>query len=142
MIPRPLYPLIAFCAIFACLGTAAPGSDGAGAAGKPHAPVIIQKTITVEVMTPDGAWELKIEEIRKVRNELWVFAKVERPANALGALMRSAASDQIVERLPDLATKVYVVGKTWNWTNDESVTWLSKNDASERRRQGERLWRR
>jgi len=93
-------------------------------------------------MTPDGAWELKIEEIRKVRNELWVFAKVERPANALGALMRSAASDQIVERLPDLATKVYVVGKTWNWTNDESVTWLSKNDASERRRQGERLWRR
>jgi len=142
MIPRPLYPLIAFCAIFAVMGTAAPGSDGAGDSGKPHTPAVIQKTITVEVMTPDGAWELKIEEIRKVRNELWVFAKVERPANALGALMRSAASDQIVERLPDLATKVYVVGKTWKWANEEPVTWLSKDDASARRRQGERLWRR
>jgi hypothetical protein len=124
------------------LGTAAPDDGRAGNSDKPSSQSIVQKTITVEVMTPDGAWELKIEEVREVRNELWVFAKVERPNGALGAMMKSVASDQIIERMPDLATKVFVVGKTWSWANDEPVTWLSKNDAYERRRQGERLWRR
>jgi hypothetical protein len=142
MIPRPLYPLLAFCLFFSTLGKAAPDDERSGNSGKPQPHAIVQKTITVEVMTPDGAWELKIEEVRKVRNELWVFAKVERPDGALGAMMRSAASDQIVQRLPDLATKVFVVGKNWTWANDEPVTWLTKSVASERRRQGERLWRR
>ena len=102
MIPRPLYPLLAFCLFFCTLGKAASDDESSGNSGKPQPRAIVQKTITVEVMTPDGAWELKIEEVRKVRNELWVFAKVERPNGALGAMMKSAASDQIVERLPDL----------------------------------------
>jgi len=142
MIPRPLYLVLAFCAFFPGLGAAAPEGGRYESSAKPQSSAVIQKTITVEVMTPDGAWELKIEEVRKVRNELWVFAKVERPSGAIGAMMKSAASDQIVERMPDLATKVFVVGKTWAWANDEPVTWVSKSVASERRREGERLWRR
>lgn len=133
---------MAFCLFFCTPGKAAPDDDRSSDSGKPQSHAIVQKTITVEVMTPDGAWELKIEEVRKVRNELWVFAKVERPNGALGAMMKSAASDQIVERLPDLATKIFVVGKTWSWANDEQVTWLTKTVATERRREGERLWRR
>jgi hypothetical protein len=141
MVPRPLLPLLAFL-VFFNLADAAPPTGRAGNSDKPQAPAIVQKTITVEVLTPDGAWGLQIEEIRRVGSELWVFAKVDRPAGAIGAQMKSAASDEVSERFPDLKTKIYVVGKTWTWANEEPVTWLSRNDAYERRRQGERLWRR
>ncbi len=93
-------------------------------------------------MTPDGAWELKIEEIRQVQGELWVFAKVDRPAGAIGAMMVSAASDQVSGRFPDLKIKTFVVGKTWTWANEEPVTFITATAATERRRQGQRLWRR
>ena len=141
MVPRPLLPLLVFCATFT-LVAAAPVTGRPGPSGKPQAPAIIQKTITVEVLTPDGAWGLEIEEIRRVRDELWVFAKVARPNGAIAAMMRSVAGDTVTSRFPDLATKTFVVGKPWTWANEEPVIWLSKNDAAERRRQGERVWRR
>ncbi len=141
MVPRPLLPLLVFCATFGFVA-AAPVTGRPGPSGKPQAPAIIQKTITVEVLTPDGAWGLEIEEIRRVRDELWVFAKVARPNGVIAAMMRSVAGDTVTSRFPDLATKTFVVGKTWTWANEEPVIWLSKNDAAERRRQGERVWRR
>ena len=141
MVPRPLLPLLVFCATFT-LAAAAPIGGRPGAQDKPQAPAIVQKTITVEVLTPDGGWGLEIEEIRRVRDELWVFAKVARPNGVIAAMMRSVAGDTVTSRFPDLATKTFVVGKTWTWANEEPVIWLSKNDAAERRRQGERVWRR
>jgi hypothetical protein len=141
MVPRPLLTLLAFCAFFA-LADAAPTTGRAGTTDRPQAPAVVQKTITVEVMTPDGAWELKIEEIRQVQGELWVFAKVDRPAGAIGAMMVSAASDQVSGRFPDLKIKTFVVGKTWTWANEEPVTFITATAATERRRQGQRLWRR
>ncbi len=141
MVPRPLIPLLAFC-VFFNLVVAAPEPGRSGNIDRPQAPAIVQKTITVEVLTPDGAWELKIEEVRQVKNELWVFAKVERPNGAIGAMMRSAASDQVSGRFPDVTIKTFVVGKNWTWQNDEAVTWLTNAAAVERRRLGQRLWRR
>ncbi len=141
MVPRPLLTLLVFCA-FLTLANAAPTNGRTGNTDKPQAPAVVQKTITVEVMTPDGAWELRIEEIRQVQSELWVFAKVERPEGAIGAMMVSAASDQVSGRFPDLKIKTFVVGKTWTWANEEPVTFITANAAIERRRQGQRLWRR
>jgi hypothetical protein len=110
---------------------------------RPEPAAVVEKTIAVEVMTPDGAWEIKIEEIRQVQQELWVFARVVRPEGAIAAMMHSAASDQISGRFPDLPLKVFVVGKTWTWANEEPVEWLANSSAlAEKRRQGKRLWRR
>jgi hypothetical protein len=132
-------------ALFAFLNVAdaASPSGRAGNSDRPKAPAVVQKTITVEVMTPDGAWELHLDEIRQVGGELWVFAKVERPEGAIGAMMQSAASDQVSGRFPEMPQKVFVVGKTWKWANEEPVQWLASNgDYAEKRRQGQRLWRR
>lgn len=94
-------------------------------------------------MTPDGAWELHLEEVRQVDGELWVFAKVQRPEDAIGAMMRSAVSDQVSGRFPDLPQKVFVVGKNWKWANEEPVQWIASSSAyAEKRRQGQRIWRR
>ena len=141
MVPRPLLPLLVFCALIG-ISDAAPVAGRNGNYDRPQAPAVIEKTIAVEVMTPDGAWELKIEEIRQVNDELWVFAKVDRPSGAIGAMMVSAASDQVTGRFPDVPVKTFVFGKTWSWKNDEPVTWVTSNAASDRRRMGQRLWRR
>ncbi len=142
MVPRLILTVLALFTVFGA-AQAAPDNGRTGERARPTTPAIVQKTITVEVMTPDGAWELKIEEIRQVGRELWVFAKVERPEGALGALMQSAASDQVSGRFPDLPEKVFVMGKNWTWTNEETVEWLAnRNVATEKRRQGQRLWRR
>ncbi len=141
MVPRLFLPLLVFCASIV-LVAAAPSNGRTGNGDQPQAPSIVQKTIAVEVLTPDGAWVLTIEEVRRVQNELWVFAKVERPEGAIGAMMVSAASDQISGRFPDLKIKTFVVGKTWTWANEEPVTWLSATAAADRRRQGQRVWRR
>lgn len=125
------------------LAVAAPNDWRDGDNNRTVSATPVQKTITVEVMTPDGAWEVTIEEIRQVQKELWVFAKVSRPEGAVGAMMQSAASDQVSGRFPDLPTKTFIVGKTWTWVNEESVQWLPSNTvALDKRRQGQRLWRR
>lgn len=141
MVPRPLLTLLALCACIS-MADAAPVSNRTGNFDRPQAPAVVQKTITVEVLTPDGAWEVKIEEIREVRSELWVFATVNRPDDAIGAMMISAAMDRVEGRFPDLPVKTFVVGKTWTWANKEPVQWVSKNDALAKRRQGKRIWRR
>lgn len=142
MVPRLILTVLALSTVFS-VANAAPDNGRTGDTARPQTVSVVQKTITVEVMTPDGAWELKIEEIRQVGRELWVFAKVERPEGALGALMQSAASDQVSGRFPDLPEKVFVVGKNWSWANEEPVQWLASNNvAAEKRRQGQRLWRR
>ncbi len=144
MVPRLTLTLLAFCASVT-LNLAAPSNGRTGTSGnydKPQAPAVVQKTITVEVMTPDGAWEVRIDEIRRVQEELWVCAKVSRPRDAIGAMMVSAASDQLSGRFPDLPIKTFVEGKTWTWRNEEPVTWLTNAAAAERKRQGQRLWRR
>lgn len=141
MVPRPLLPLLALCT-FAITSEAAPPPGRTGGNERSQPTVYVEKTIGVEVLTPDGAWVVSIEEVRLVQQELWVFAKVERPEGAIGAMMVSAASDQISGRFPDLPVKTFVVGKNWKWTNEEPVTWVTSAAATERRRQGQRLWRR
>lgn len=141
MVPRPLLTLLALCAVFN-LAHAAPTNNASGNFDRPQAPAIVQKTITVEVLTPDGAWVVQIDEIRRVRNELWVFATVNRPEGAIGAMMVSAAIDQVSGRFPDVPIKTFIVGKTWTWANEEPVEWVTKSVAYEKRRQGQRVWRR
>lgn len=142
MVPRPILTMLALFTLLNVATAASNGSRDANGNGAQTAPVV-QKTITVEVMTPDGAWEIKIEEVRQVQRELWVFAKVARPEGAIAAMMQSAAMDEVSGRFPDLPVKTFVVGKTWTWANEEPVQWLpSAGAAAERRRQGQRLWRR
>ncbi len=141
MVPRQLLTLLALCACIS-MADAAPSNNRSGNTDRPQAPEVVQKAITVEVLTPDGAWEVKIDEVRHVNSELWVFATVARPDDAIGAMMVSAAMDRVDGRFPDLPVKTFVVGKTWTWANKEPVQWVSKNEALTMRRRGQRVWRR
>jgi len=104
-------------------------------------PQITDRRIAVQVSVPDAAWTLAIQEIWHVRGELWIFAHVARPGDAVGAMMICTARDEVTARLPDLPSRTFVEGKTWRWTNTEPVEWVS-GDAPvfEKRREGERIW--
>jgi hypothetical protein len=92
---------------------------------------------------PSGAWELTIDEIWRVRGELWVFATVNRPPKAIGAQMICNTFDEVTLRLPDLPLRIFIEGKTWAWENKEKVEWISANaPVFRQRREGDRLWRR
>jgi hypothetical protein len=106
-------------------------------------PTVTNRKIQVEVRVPDGAWAVVIEEIWRVRGELWVFARVERPPGAIGALMICSTMDEITARLPDLPTRTFIVGKTCAWKNTEPVEWIEPNaNIFQLRRDGSRMWRR
>jgi len=116
-------------------------SDSRTAPAKPKG-LIIDRTIHVEARVPDGAWNLTIEEIWRVRSELWVFVRVERPEHGMGAMMICTAEDDATARLPDLPTRIFIVGKTWAWKNTEPVEWIKSNaDVFQQRREGSRVWR-
>ena len=103
----------------------------------------VARVLTLEVAVPDGAWTLQFDEVWRMQGELWVFARVSRPEDALAAQMITRLRAEVAVRLPPLPMKYFVLGKTWEWKNQEEVEWITeRSDAYRNRRRGERLWRR
>jgi len=100
--------------VFCALGSAAPGADAKGRAPE----------IAVVLKVPDGAWKLAIEEVRQVRKELWVLAAVSRDPDVMGISMITTLKAKMKVDAPDLPVKVFVAGKTWNWTGKEPYKFI------------------
>ena len=83
-----------------------------------------KREIAVSVTVPDAAWKLRIDEVWQVKKELWVVATVSRDAGVIGAQVISTLKALVKVEAPDLPVKVFVVGKTWNWGNDEPHTFI------------------
>lgn len=85
-----------------------------------------EKEITVTLTVPDAAYTIAIEEVHKVKNEIWVISKVSRDPNIMGAQVISTIGDTVKASAPDLPMKHFVIGKTWGWKNEEPYT-FTKN---------------
>jgi len=83
-----------------------------------------EREISVSLKAPDGAWKLSIEEVRQVKEGIWVLAKVSREQGAMGIQMITTLKDKVKIEAPDLPVKTFVVGKTWNWKNTEPVKFI------------------
>ncbi|MBD3885326.1 hypothetical protein IFO70_26720 [Phormidium tenue FACHB-886] len=69
-----------------------------------------ERTITAEVEVPSGGYNLEIQNVYAVNNELWVISRLEETnPNAPQAVTR--ASDRIVINAPDMSVRHYIVGK-------------------------------
>jgi hypothetical protein len=69
-----------------------------------------ERTITAEVEVPSGGYNLEIQDVYAVNNELWVISRLEETnANALQATTR--VSDRIVINAPDMPVRHYIVGE-------------------------------
>lgn len=82
--------------------------------------------ISVSVIVPDSAWNVRIQEVYVAGDELWVLSKVSRSQRAVGAQVISTISDAVPLSVPKLKLKHFIVGKTWDWDSEDPHTFLQK----------------
>lgn len=88
--------------------------------------------ITVTLTVPDSAWVISIDEIHQVKDEIWVISTVSRDPNVMGAQVISIVKASVKFAAPDLPVKHFVIGKTWDWKNEEPYTFIKNLKELER----------
>ena len=83
-----------------------------------------EKEITVRLTVPDAAWAIAIDEVHCVGNELWIISTVSRNPDLMGAQVISTVQASLKLAVPDLPLRYFVIGKTWNWKNEEPYTFI------------------
>jgi hypothetical protein len=87
-------------------------------------PALTERDITVSLQAPDTSWSLEIRSIVQVEDELRVVAELSQQRGRMAAMMITTVSDTVSLPLPEFPVSVYVIGKTWNWENEEDVTFV------------------
>ena len=81
------------------------------------------RTITINCTVPSSGWTLEVDEVRRVGDELWVLSRLTKPEGmALSVISTVKASVSL--NAQDLPVKLFMTGKTWNWENDEPITFI------------------
>jgi len=80
--------------------------------------------ITVKLTVPDTAWIISIDDVRKVNNEIWVISKVSKNPDVMGAQVISTIEASAVIDPVDLPVRHFIIGKTWDWENEEPYTFI------------------
>jgi hypothetical protein len=83
-----------------------------------------EREITVTLTVPDAAWVIFINEVHDVKNEIWVISTVSRDPDMMGAQVISVVKASVKCAAADLPVKHFVIGKTWNWRNEEAYTFI------------------
>jgi hypothetical protein len=86
-----------------------------------------ERTITAEVEAPSGGYNLEIQDVYAVNNELWVISRLEEEnPNAPKAIVR--VSDRIVINAPDIPVRQYIVGDRPSGSFNEQYTFISNRE--------------
>lgn len=83
-----------------------------------------EKEITVKLTVPDTTWKIAIDEVYIVEKELWVISRVSQNPDMMGAQVISHIQDSIKLIVPDLLVKHFILGKSWQWENEEPYTFI------------------
>jgi zinc protease len=83
-----------------------------------------EKEITVKLTVPDATWSIAIDAVYEVGDELWVVSIVSHNPDMAGVQMISTVQASLTIAAPDLPVKNFIVGKTWNWKNEEPYTFI------------------
>ncbi|WFB35412.1 hypothetical protein P3T73_14730 [Kiritimatiellota bacterium B12222] len=83
-----------------------------------------EQKLSVKMMVPDATWRLSIDEVVQVEEALWVVASLSQVDGMMGIqVISTVEAEQLIEA-SDLPVKIFVVGKTWAWKNEEPYTFL------------------
>jgi len=100
----------------------------------------VERTITPEVEVPSGGYDLSIQEVYAVNNELWVVSDLEEVApGAPEAVVR--VSDRVVLNAPDMPVRHFIVGERPEGTINEQYTFIdSREDIAPQLNEGRQLY--
>lgn len=104
-----------------------------------------ERTFALTFMAPTTAWKLKIARVYAVGKTPWVIARLTPPAGMAGDALTPVSAHATLAA-PAGEPKYVVLGKTWNWENDEPYEFVdaAKSDAFlktlEKRKDAKLLW--
>ena len=83
-----------------------------------------ESTVSVQLTVPDGGWKIRIDRVYQIPTHLLAVSKLER-SQGLAIQVISQAKDSVKVKAPKLPVRHFVLGKTWNWPNQEPYSFLS-----------------
>ncbi|WP_026072397.1 hypothetical protein [Nodosilinea nodulosa] len=87
----------------------------------------VERTITPEVEVPSGGYDLTVQGVYAVNNELWVVSQLEQvDANAPSEPVR--VSDRVVLNAPDMPVRHFVIGDRPNGSFNEQYTFINSRE--------------
>ncbi|MEI2582632.1 hypothetical protein [Scytonema sp. PRP1] len=87
----------------------------------------VERTITTEVEVPSDGYDLSIQGVYAVNNELWVVSRLEEvDPNVPQADVR--VSDRIVLNAPDTPVRQYIIGDRPEGSFNEQYTFIDSRD--------------
>lgn len=87
----------------------------------------VERTITPEVEVPSDGYDLAIQGVYAVDDELWVVSTLEEvDAEAPAATVR--VSDRVVLNAPDMPVRHFIVGERPDGTFNEQYTFISSRE--------------
>jgi hypothetical protein len=87
----------------------------------------VERTITPEVEVPSGGYDLSIEAVYAVEDELWVVSSLEEiDPDAPEATVR--VSDRVVLNAPDMSVRHFIVGERPEGTFNEQYTFINSRE--------------
>ncbi|WP_107670497.1 hypothetical protein [Cyanothece sp. BG0011] len=83
-----------------------------------------ERTITTEIQVPSGGYDLEIQSVYAVDNELWVISQLtEENPNAPEAEVR--ISDRIVMNAPSMPVRQFIIGEAPGNSYNEQYTFIN-----------------
>ena len=86
----------------------------------PPAPTLPSRSVSIEIQTPDPAWNIDIVEARLVQGELWVLSELSRRDGPAPQVISSASDTARVSAPPDTSVTHFILGRAWRWGDDRS----------------------
>ncbi|MBV6625971.1 MAG: hypothetical protein KI793_24075 [Rivularia sp. (in: Bacteria)] len=86
-----------------------------------------ERTITVEVEVPSAGYDIEIQDVYAVENELWVVSRLEEE-NSSAPKTTVRVSDRIVLNAPDIPVRHYVIGKTVSNSFNEQYEFINSRE--------------
>ncbi len=105
-----------------------------------------ERKVKVEFDAPATNYRVKIQEVHRVGDQLWVISKVST-AGDFGGSAITRVSDEIEIDAPEELPVIHkVLGKTWNWGKDtKNLQYVAKRaelDKALKEEMAERIWQR
>lgn len=86
-----------------------------------------ERTITAEVEVPSAGYNLEIQDVYAVNNELWVVSRLEEEdPNAAETTVRVA--DRIVINAPDMPVRHYIIGESGKSSFNQQYSFIDTRE--------------
>ncbi|MBA4366176.1 MAG: hypothetical protein C0403_00855 [Desulfobacterium sp.] len=100
----------------------------------------VQK-ISVTVNVPDSGWRVRILEVHRVNEELWVVSELYRLEGKSSQVV-SSIEDLVEIPAPTLPVVHFIIGKTWGWSakTDSNHYIRSRKEIADKLSKGECIY--